>query len=337
MRVYDNIYHQLEDAWRKRGTWSFNPELSKEIVYRLPNPFFLTMFRSPRISSCIAGPSCSTSTSVFSRAYAVSVQSPRIWPGKEEPRRFDERKTYLYNQFTNLISRGSSQPLLFLQHKNFRAQGMVKLRREVTASALPKKTSLSMLANPPPQDELPQLSVIRTSIFGVALREYATLDRPTVEAIARTAGSGGLALLSLPSLDPPKLTSVLRALERAVPKPKKAEDASQTKGKGKGADDEGITPGRKMKRQRPLLDPELVLLGALIEGRVFGVEGVKDVAKLPTLETLHAQIVGLLSSPAVQLAMVLGEASGGRLARTLEALKKGLEGESSNTEQPSSS
>ena len=90
-------------------------------------------------------------------------------------------------------------------------------------------------------------------------------------------------------------------------------------------DDEGRVPGRKMKRQRPVLDPELTLVGALIEGRVFSVEKVKDVSKLPTLETLRQQIVGLISSPAVQLAMVLGEASGGKLARTLEGLKKGLE------------
>jgi ribosomal protein L10 len=67
------------------------------------------------------------------------------------------------------------------------------------------------------------------------------------------------------------------------------------------------------------------VMGALIEGRVFGMEGVRDVSKLPTLDTLRAQIVGLLSSPAVQLAAVLSEASGGKLARTLEGLKKGLE------------
>ena len=49
------------------------------------------------------------------------------------------------------------------------------------------------------------------------------------------------------------------------------------------------------------------------------------VAKLPTLDTLRAQLVGLLSAPATQLAMVLSEASGGKLARTLEGLKKSLE------------
>lgn len=66
-------------------------------------------------------------------------------------------------------------------------------------------------------------------------------------------------------------------------------------------------------------------MGAIIENRVLLAGDVQTTSKLPTLGTLHAQIVGLLSAPAAQLAMVLGEASGGKLARALEGLKKGLE------------
>ncbi|KAI5120785.1 hypothetical protein M0805_002412 [Coniferiporia weirii] len=282
------------------------------------------MFRPPRLPAClVAGPSSSPLATASVRNYAISVQAPRIWPGKAETRVFDERKTYLYNQFTSLLGRASSEPLLFIQHKNFKASGMIKLRREIVSAAMPKKTVLSLLDIPPSADTLPQLNVIRTSIFGVALRHYAPLDERATSEIAKMASGGSLAVLSLPSLDPPALHAVLRALERSVPKKKK--DDGQAK--NKSLDDEGRVPGRKLKRQRPILDPELELLGALIEGRVFGVEKVKDVAKLPTLDTLRAQIVGLLSSPAVQLAMVLGEASGGKLARTLEGLKKGLEEE----------
>jgi len=60
------------------------------------------------------------------------------------------------------------------------------------------------------------------------------------------------------------------------------------------------------------------------------------VSKLPTLDTLRAQVVGLLSAPASQLAMILGEASGGKLARTLEGLKIGLEEEDKSDGAPSS-
>ena len=67
------------------------------------------------------------------------------------------------------------------------------------------------------------------------------------------------------------------------------------------------------------------LLGALIEGRLVKAEGVQSVAELPTLDALRAQIVGLLSAPAAQLSMVLSEASGGKLKRTLEGFKKSLE------------
>jgi len=66
-------------------------------------------------------------------------------------------------------------------------------------------------------------------------------------------------------------------------------------------------------------------MGALIEGRVFKAPDVQEVAKLPTLVTLHAQIVGLLSSPATQLAGVLSQAGGGQLVRTLAGFQKGLE------------
>ncbi|KLO06671.1 hypothetical protein SCHPADRAFT_682323, partial [Schizopora paradoxa] len=308
------------------------------------------------LSSCravnrfAAGPSSST----FVRSYAVSVKSPREWPGKiavDEQRVFGERKTFLYNQLTRLIGRGAAQdharqPLLFLRHKNFRANAMSRLRKEVTTAALPivltnsgapkpsPKDLFSLMDQPPPLEALPQLNVVRTSIFGVALRNYAEFEEKEtamrIASLAGEGGGGGLAVLSLPSLDPQMLSAILRALNRVAPK-KKKEDAKDAK--GKGAEDDGHIPGRRQKRVRPMLDPELTLLGALIEGRVFGVEGVKDVSNLPSLDTLRAQIVGLLSSPSVQLAMILGEASGGRLARTLEGLKKGLEETQGSSEE----
>lgn len=74
----------------------------------------------------------------------------------------------------------------------------------------------------------------------------------------------------------------------------------------------------------------LAVLGGIIEGQLFMLEGLREVTKLPTLQTLHAQIVGLLSSPGSQLAAVLNQAAGGRLARTLEGLKQSLEKEAEN-------
>lgn len=134
---------------------------------------------------------------------------------------------------------------------------------------------------------------------------------------------GGLAVLAFPSFDPPQMQAILRALSRAVPPrvPKTEAELAQARKDAEAA----FVPGRRQKRQRPTPVPELRVVGALVEGRVFGPAGVGEVTQLPTLETLRAQLVGLLSAPAMQLAMVLGEAGGARLARTLEGLKKSLE------------
>lgn len=52
---------------------------------------------------------------------------------------------------------------------------------------------------------------------------------------------------------------------------------------------------------------------------------VRDTSKLPSLDTLRAQIVGLISAPAASLVGVLGRARGGGLVSLLEGLKKSLE------------
>ena len=63
----------------------------------------------------------------------------------------------------------------------------------------------------------------------------------------------------------------------------------------------------------------------MIEGRLFVRDELKEVAKLPTLDTLRAQLLGLIGAPAARLAGVIGEAGGGQLAMTLEGFRKGLE------------
>ncbi|KAI0067991.1 hypothetical protein BV25DRAFT_1818347 [Artomyces pyxidatus] len=264
------------------------------------------------------------------RTYTVSVKPPRVYPHKPVPRVYSEKKTFLYHQYLRLFATSADSPLIFLQHNKFTVPNLIKLRKEIAKAAARHATLAPSLAHPgpspvQPEPVLPTLSVIRTSLFGVALRDFAPIDASTSEEIARTV-SGGLAILSLPHLNPPQLFAVLRALERTIPKPKPlTPEELRAKAERDAADP--ANPGRRPKRSRAILTPELTLMGALIEGRVFKAAGVAEVAKLPTLETLRAQIVGLLSSPATQLAGVLSEASGGKLARTLEGLKKGLEEE----------
>ena len=269
---------------------------------------------------------------VPSRAYAVSLKPPVVYPRKTVPRIYSERKTYLHNQYTRLLESTSTAPLLLFEHVDFSANRLIKLRADIAAAVTKHAKTTSSLTAPSPAPlpvEQPTFTVLRTSIFGVALREKDQFDPKTRKQLAKTI-NGSLAVLSFPSLDPPQLKAVLRALSRAVPprKPKTQQDIEEEKKAAEAA----FVPGRRPKRQRPTAVPDLKLLGAIIEGRLFMAEGVQSVAELPTLDALRAQIVGLLSAPAAQLSMVLNEAGGAKLARTLEGFKKSLEPESEDSQ-----
>jgi len=262
------------------------------------------------------------------RSYSVSVKPPRVYENKPSPRVYSEKKTFLYHQYLRLFESTVQSPVIFLQHNKFSVSRLIKLRKDIAQAALRHATPPPSLANPGPNPvqetpTLPTLSVIRTSLFGVALRDFAPIDAKTSEEIAQTV-QGGLAVLSLPAFNPPQLQAILRALERSAPKPKPPTPEELKQAAALAAQDPP-NPGRRVKRLRKVHEPELTLMGALIEGRVFKAEGVKGVAKLPTVGTLHAQFVGLLSNPGMQHDAVLSEASGGKLARTLEGLKKSLE------------
>ena len=270
----------------------------------------------------------------------MSVKPPRRYPRKTEPRIYSERKRFLYDQYLRLLETSKESPLVFLQHNNFSILRLTKLRKDIAAATARKGGFAPSLLNPgptplAPSDDPsiitpPSLTVIRTSIFGAALRDHSPIDAKTAKDIANTA-ENGLAILSLPSLDPPTLNAILNALQKSAPPLKPGEKKAQVlSSKKPSADDPDFVPGRRVKRVRPTLAPELMVMGALIEGRVFKAAAVQDVASLPTLDTLRAQLVGLISSPASQIAGVLGQASGGQLARTLEGFKKSLEEEEGN-------
>ncbi|KAF4573405.1 hypothetical protein EYR40_003511 [Pleurotus pulmonarius] len=253
------------------------------------------------------------------RSYAISVKPPKVLEGKRLPRVFKDKKAFQFNWYTKILQTTEHSPLVFLRHNAFSAQRLVKLRNDIAAATKSKPS----LASPTPIEYQPQLTVIRSSIFGAALREYPGLDVTAMDKMTNDV-SGGLAVLSLPVLDPPRLHAILRVLDRSFP-PRKPKTEEELKKELEEKNADPVTPGRRMKKQRAILHPELTVVGAIIDGKVFLPEGVREVSKLPTLETLRAQIVGLLSAPSTQLAAVLSEASGGRLARTLEGLRQGLE------------
>ncbi|MDG6093931.1 50S ribosomal protein L10 [Acetobacter sp. AN02] len=63
---------------------------------------------------------------------------------------------------------------------------------------------------------------------------------------------------------------------------------------------------------------KLVLLGGALGTQTLNADGVKALAELPSLDTLRAQLVGLISTPATRIAGVL-QAPAGQLARVTGA------------------
>ncbi|KAG9020582.1 hypothetical protein FS837_008068 [Tulasnella sp. UAMH 9824] len=118
------------------------------------------------------------------------------------------------------------------------------------------------------------------------------------------------------ALDPPLLSAVLRVVDKAAP-PLPA--AAQAKPAKKGSEDD-FEP----KEKEPAV-PKMSVVGAYIDGTVLNNARLREVAKLPTLDELRAQILGLVGAPGSKIASVLSSAAGSRLALTLEGWKRGLE------------
>ena len=63
---------------------------------------------------------------------------------------------------------------------------------------------------------------------------------------------------------------------------------------------------------------KFVILGGAIGTQTLDVNGVKALSELPSLETLRAQLLGLIQTPATRIAGVL-QAPAGQLARVFKA------------------
>jgi large subunit ribosomal protein L10 len=64
-----------------------------------------------------------------------------------------------------------------------------------------------------------------------------------------------------------------------------------------------------------------VILGGALGTQALNADGVKALAELPSLETLRAQLLGLIQTPATRIAGVL-QAPGSQLARVFSAFAK---------------
>ena len=73
---------------------------------------------------------------------------------------------------------------------------------------------------------------------------------------------------------------------------------------------------------------KLVVLGGALGTQTLSADGVKALAELPSLDTLRAQIVGMISTPATRIAGVLA-APAGQIARVLGAYAREREADQS--------
>ncbi len=71
---------------------------------------------------------------------------------------------------------------------------------------------------------------------------------------------------------------------------------------------------------------KFVILGGALGAQTLGPDGVRALAELPSLETLRAQLLGLIQTPATRIAGVL-QAPGSQLARVFSAFAKKDEAE----------
>ena len=242
-------------------------------------------------------------------------------------RKFSPLKMHLFAHYAKIIN--SNKLLLFVSLKDVPSGTMRKIRRELENTTQPKSAS-NPFGMPKAIEAIernpPKLTFIRSHMFLAAMRGDGTIKGARKQTVPLFQGQ--MAILALPSLDPDHLLAVLKTLERAVPKSKAGASNAPS---SKSREEEMLTMpppgGGGMRKAKAPTVESLAVLGGIVEGQLFMLEGLREVTKLPTLQTLRAQIIGLLSSPGSQLAAVLNQAAGGRLARTLEGLKQKLENE----------
>ncbi|KIY50493.1 hypothetical protein FISHEDRAFT_38806 [Fistulina hepatica ATCC 64428] len=285
----------------------------------------------PGLRQCSRRASAYIATSQPCRSYAISVKPAIKFPYLPEKRVFSGRKAFLYKWYRDMVDSSHVAPVLIFNHIDFTVEQLVRLRREINDAS--KRAMKPLLTPDSPPHASPTFTVVRSSILGATLRDYPKMRLRTIKEITEDV-SGPMALLAFPTFEPTELAAVLRALDRAFPllAPKTAEELKKEE---QERNKDPVSPGKAVQRVRAVKTPQLKLVGAIIDRQIAIPDRVKEASTLPSLETLRKQIVGLLSAPSYNLAMVLSEAAGGQLARTLDGFRMSLEkGESPTRGSP---
>jgi large subunit ribosomal protein L10 len=231
------------------------------------------------------------------RRYATVAADAVIGSSSEAApaRIFTDRKAFLYSYYTHLLRR--SEVVLLFQHANLSVSESNALRSAIAAIPVPAPASPEAEAEA--KAEAARLTIARTGLLAPVVRAV----QPEGAKLSAHL-EGQTALITCPSLSPKYVSSILAAIDRVMKKAKKDEDP---------------------KSKTPVKQPAFTLTAGVLEGnRLLTPEAVREVAKLPELDVLRAQLVGLLETPGRQLVGVLTQAGGGALVRTLQGLEQGL-------------
>lgn len=222
-------------------------------------------------------------------ASTSAVRQPKTPNPPTSERIYTDRKTYLYDYYTHLLQ--TSQLVLLFQHDNLSVSDLQKIRQ-----------GMAKIAPPPPKssEDAPtpraSLTILRTGILS-ALTRHQSIPFPKLK--------GQTALLTSPTLSPKYMSQILTSINRTIKKNQ-----------------------RESTKDQLVKQPELKLLFGYMEGRqLLEVGDVDKLGKLPDLDGLRSQLVGLLEMRGRELVGVLGQAGGGGLVRTLQGRENDLKGE----------
>ena len=249
---------------------------------------------------------------------------------------YPARKAFLHAYYSHLLS--TSELVLLFSHANLTVAELNKVRR-----------ALAKLPPPPSgagagegkqegegEGEKATLTITRTGLLSALFPRIPASDAtpspsssssPSASASATTTLpphprphhlhpdlpslqpylTGPTALLTSPSLSPPYLAKVLQTITRTL--------------KSLEREFPPTVPADVQAAKQPRLT---LVAGIMEKNRLLDVKGVEDVGKLPSLDQLRDQLVGLLEMPQRQLVGVLTQAGGGGLVRTLQGLEEGL-------------
>ncbi|KAM0785981.1 hypothetical protein ACM66B_006799 [Microbotryomycetes sp. NB124-2] len=257
------------------------------------------------------------STATASRAASVATASasgsaaplPLPLPTKvvARTRPLPARKQVLYAKHQHLLT--TNKVVLFLRPSEFTAHEWRDLRADLAQASAAAQTAAGDNANP---SQL-KLTVLRPGLLPALLRDD-TIRAQFDASLLSTHLAGPLAVLTAQDLHPPTLQKVLKVLDKYSTAPARNAPPVDPKEQAKGSKSAGAVD----KAQR------LPVLSSLFEAQAADHARTVAVSKMPSLDTLRAQIVGLLSMPGARITGILGQRAV-EVSRTLQGFKQGLE------------